>query len=153
MAGVRIGKDKLDFVKLLTAEKGEAHGPFETMADVLVFAASLGVKKDRRAKLGPAAPDPIRLETFDRREYIDVINLIALTGKGDARVLSKAEEDERLAIFEEFANGGLEVLREYLSEGTNITQRLLLLLNEERNAKEEDLDLSDLVGMADLIIE
>ncbi|MEY3402832.1 MAG: hypothetical protein RLZZ86_2448, partial [Cyanobacteriota bacterium] len=40
---IRVAKDKADLVKSLTSADGGT-GPFQTFADVIVFAAALGVK-------------------------------------------------------------------------------------------------------------
>ena len=48
---IRVAKDKAELVKSLTSADGET-GPFQTFADVIVFAAALGVKHKKRIPLG-----------------------------------------------------------------------------------------------------
>ncbi|MGB7439572.1 MAG: DNA phosphorothioation-associated protein 4, partial [Coleofasciculaceae cyanobacterium] len=54
-------------------------------------------------------------------------------------------EEKRQQIFEEYANGGLEILRDELRGAVDYTERLLLILSSERfkqESPEDDFDLS-----------
>lgn len=68
---IRVAKDKADLVKALTISEGTT-GPFQTYADVMVFAATLGAKRKKRSPLGTISskePAPIGLEVFVSRGY------------------------------------------------------------------------------------
>ncbi|HEY9295096.1 MAG TPA: DNA phosphorothioation-associated protein 4, partial [Phormidium sp.] len=74
---IRIAKDKADLVKALVDAK-ETTGPFQTYADVVVFAAALGAKRKKRVPLEEIStkePAPIALEIFDSRGYDRTIKL------------------------------------------------------------------------------
>lgn len=107
---VRVAKDKADLVKALTSADG-ATGPFQTYADAIAFAAALGAKHKRRVALGEISkrePAPIGQEIFVSRGYDLVIKLLGVTATQDINILSSQEdkfENERLRIFEEYANG------------------------------------------------
>ena len=75
---IRISKDKADLVVKL---KEEPTTPFETYADVMVFAASLGYSRKRSIPFTGNAtkPEPIRLNTFSGRGYDTAINLLAIS--------------------------------------------------------------------------
>lgn len=147
---VRIAKDKAEFVKTLLDAK-ETNGPFQTYADVVAFAAALGIKRNRRMVLEDIShkdPGPINLEIFISRGYDALIKLLAVTEVKDPKILSpfaENAEEKRLEIFEEYANGGLEILREELRGQVDYSQGILLLLMSERFKKEtetEEFDLS-----------
>ncbi|MEH2393726.1 MAG: DNA phosphorothioation-associated protein 4 [Nostoc sp.] len=147
---IRVAKDKAELVKDLTSSDGGT-GPFQTFADVIVFAAALGAKHKRRVPLGEISkrePSPIPQEQFIVRGYNTVINLIAIVETQDIKVLSLQEgnnNEKRNYIFEEYANGGLEILQSEIRGAVDYSERILLILSSERfqdNSEEEDFDLS-----------
>ena len=147
---IRVAKDKAELVKSLTSGNG-ATGPFQTFADVVVFAATLGKKRSRRVPLGEISkrePSPIKVETFASMGYDWVIKLIGITETKDIKVISVIQEEpqtERNNIFEEYANGGLEILQTELRGAVDYSERLLLMLSAQRfmeEKQEEEFDLS-----------
>ncbi|MEH2058710.1 MAG: DNA phosphorothioation-associated protein 4 [Nostoc sp.] len=147
---IRVAKDKAELVKDLTSSDGGT-GPFNTFADVIVFAAALGAKHKRRVALGEISkrePSPIPQEQFIVRGYNTVINLIAIAETQDIKVLSLEEgnnNEKSNYIFEEYANGGLEILQSEIRGAVDYSERILLILSHERfqdNSQEEDFDLS-----------
>ena len=147
---IRIAKDKADLVKSLAIAK-ETTGPFQTYADVMVFAAALGANRKKRVPLAEISrrdPLPIDMEIFISRGYDTLIKLLAISETKDINILSPHDEDadeKRIRIFEEFANGGLEILQEELRGAVDYSDRLLLMLISERTKKdriEGEFDLS-----------
>jgi dnd system-associated protein 4 len=146
---IRIAKDKAELVKSLVNTK-ETTGAFQTYADAIAFAASLGAKYNKRLPLAEISkePSPISLEIFISRGYDWLIKLLATSETQDLKILSvddRDAEEQRSLIFEEYANGGLEKLRDELRGAVDYTERLLLILNAERFPKrssEEEFDLS-----------
>jgi dnd system-associated protein 4 len=147
---IRIAKDKAELVKSLVDFNG-ARGPFQTYADVVTFAAALGARYQKRVPLGVISntdPAPINLEIFISRGYDTVIKLLAIADIKDTKILSTHDanvEEERVHIFEEYANGGLERLRDELRGAVDYSDRLLLVLSLERFPNEstgEEFDLS-----------
>ena len=149
MNRIRIAKDKAALVKSLVNTK-ETTGAFQTYADAIVFAAALGAKYKKRLPLSEISkePSPISLEIFISRGYDWVIKLLAIAETEDPKILAiedRDAEEKRSLIFEEYANGGLEKLRDELRGAVDYTERLLLILNAERFPKqisEEEFDLS-----------
>lgn len=144
---IRVAKDKAELVKALTSADGGT-GPFQTFADVVMFAAALGAKHKKRVPLGEISqrePSPIRLEYFGNDW---VIKLLGVTETQDIKILSTNEEEyeaQRNQIFEEYANGGLEILQSELRGAVDYSERILLLLSYERRNNEqqdEEFDLS-----------
>ena len=146
---IKVAKDKAELVQNLLEQKGTT-GMFSTYADVIAFAASLGIKHQKRSPIKSVSqnePAPISLEIFISRGYERLIKLIAVTTTEDIKVLSDEEiaEATRIEIFEEYANGGLEKLQQELRGAVDYTDRLVLILNNKRfNNKEsnEEFDLS-----------
>ncbi|MGC1395851.1 MAG: DNA phosphorothioation-associated protein 4 [Coleofasciculaceae cyanobacterium] len=145
---IRVAKDKADLVKALTVLEGST-GPFPTYADVMVFAATLGMKRKKRVALGEIScePSPISFEVFISRNYDLVFKLLAIAHTKDSKILSTIEpsaEEKRIEIFEEYANGGLEILRDELRGIVDYSEQLLLFLSNERGKSEpeEEFNLS-----------
>ena len=147
---IRVAKDKVDLVQDLLDAPGKT-GPFQTYADAIAFAATLGAKRKKRSPLGAIAkkePAPIALEIFASRGYDTVIKLMAIVETKDPKILSSFDEkaeEQRVQIFEEYANGGLEILRQELKGAVDYTERLLLMMQAEREKKdrpETEFDLS-----------
>ena len=147
---IKIAKDKAELVQKLLEQKGST-GMFSTYADVIAFAASLGMKHERRSpftEVSQNEPAPISLEIFISRGYERLIKLIAVVTTQDIKVLTKGDdaiEAERVKIFEEYANGGLAYLQQELRGAVDYTDRLVLILNTERFSREtgdEEFDLS-----------
>ncbi|KZL49703.1 MULTISPECIES: DNA phosphorothioation-associated protein 4 [Nostocales] len=146
---IRVAKDKAQLVKDLTTSDGGT-GPFQTFADVIVFAAALGAKHKKRVPLveiSKREPSPIPQEQFIVRGYDTVVNLLSITETKDIKILSFNEDnhnEKRNYIFEEYANGGLEILQQELRGAVDYSERLLLVLSSQRfqnDYEEEEFDL------------
>ena len=144
---VYVSEDKAELIRSLRGAENPT-APFQTYADVMTFAAVLGAKRGRKTPLGKTSrkePDPIPQDQFQARGYEPVINLIAITDAKDAKILALDEEssNKRIQIFEEYANGGLEVLQNELQGSVDYTDTIVLLLLAEKDTKPiEDFDLS-----------
>lgn len=146
---IKVAKDKAELVRKLLDTKGTT-GTFQTYADIIAFAASLGAKYQKQVELSEISqtePAPISLEVFISRGYDRLIKLIAVTHTQDLKILSTEDaiaEINRVKIFEEYANGGLERLSNELRGAVDYTERLVLILNTERFAPETDAEEFDL---------
>ena len=89
---------------------------FPAMRDVLLFAAALGYSANRRAPFEKSG-EPIRYEILVNEAQADpfVCMLAAVTKPEDPEILDADRLGERIAIFEEYANGGLEFLQEQIN--------------------------------------
>ncbi|OUL22936.1 dnd system-associated protein 4 [Nostoc sp. RF31YmG] len=147
---IRVAKDKAELVKSLVASK-ETTGPFQTYVEVMVFAAALGVKCKKRIPLGETTkrePSPIPQENFASLGHELIIKLLAVSETKDIEIISSREEeyeDKRTQIFEEYANGGLEILQNELRGAVDYSERILLFLiseKENKNILEGEFDLT-----------
>ncbi|MBH8555652.1 DNA phosphorothioation-associated protein 4 [Nostocaceae cyanobacterium CENA357] len=150
---IRVAKDKAELVKSLVASK-DTTGPFQTYADVIVFAAALGAKHKKRIALGEISkrdPDPIPQEHFLSKGYDMLIKLLAITTNKDINIISSNDEHydtQRIQIFEEYANGGLELLQNEFRGAVDYSERLLLILKHNdfpESFGEFEFDLSKFV--------
>lgn len=144
---IKIAKDKADLVKALVTSN-EKTAPFQTYVEVMIFAAALGAKHKKRVPLQEIAKDlsPLRQDYF-ASSFNLAINLFAITETKDINILNDDEiaDDKRIYIFEEYANGGLEILQNELRGAVDYSERLLLILSSERFGQvkqEEEFDLS-----------
>lgn len=146
---VRISKDQASLVEALTMGK-ESRGTFETYADVVMFAAAYGGKYQKLIPLDNGIsqdPAPISLEIFISRGYDWPIKLLAIALSGNTHILSPYDweaQTQRVAILEQAANGGLQLLEEELRGAVDYSDRLLLLLNKERFGTSEEITEFDL---------
>ncbi|MBO9997934.1 MAG: DNA phosphorothioation-associated protein 4 [Cyanobacteria bacterium SID2] len=147
---VRVAKDKAEFVRGLVVSDSELSPPFQTYADVLAFAAALGMQRQQRSpftEVSNREPAPISLEIFVSRGYDRLFKLLAVVETGDPNVLSPTAADAeklRVQTFEEYANGGLEILQGELRGAIDYTEQLLLVMSAKRFSEGSIEDSFDL---------
>ena len=140
---IRVARDKAELVKSLVAA-ADNNSPFQTYADAMLFAAVLGAKQHRRVPLGEISkkePGPISMEVFISRGYDPVMKLIAIAATENINVISPDRADfeqQRINIFEEYANGGLELLAQELCGAVDYTERILLMLSVSMDPRQTD---------------
>lgn len=90
---------------------------FSTFRDILLFAAAVGVHFKRRVGFTSAAGDPIRYETLTVPTFSEaLVNMIAAhETPNDPEIMDSGRLEERITIFEEYANGGLEYIQEQVN--------------------------------------
>ncbi|MER5991568.1 DNA phosphorothioation-associated protein 4 [Streptomyces viridosporus] len=138
---------------LISALAGK-EGPFNAMVDVLMFAAVLGRNKGKRESFDKAG-EPIRLALIEGRQYGDVlIDMIAVAEEpNDPKILADERQPERVKIFEEYANGGLNFIQGEInaSGGHDYVSIISTLVMDTLTAPDErQSDFSALVQAADL---
>jgi dnd system-associated protein 4 len=107
-----------DLVKLL-AEKQHPNltgSLFRTMRELLCFSAVLGYHYGKKVPLGKKTIE-IPSRVFENSDFAtDIIYLLALCEKRTGEILKPDREGDVIKIFEEYANGGLEKIGEWLRE-------------------------------------
>lgn len=104
-----------EMVQRLATQKlpGADRTLFPTIRELLCFAALLGYSEKRRIPLDRnAGIEDVSYQQFERGDAEDLIYLIALADTKDPDVLRDGEESRCAEIFEEYANGGLQILRD-----------------------------------------
>ena len=126
----------------LTKEKGV----FKSYKDLLVFAACLGYKRNKRVEFSKSS-EPINLQIFSGRFDQAVINSLAVAVTKDANVMGDEQDGQRIVIFEEYACGGLEILMDEFGESSIKSWEDALLTM----VMQEDVDnnlLTDITSLA-----
>lgn len=120
---------------------------FPTIRELLCFAALLGFSEQRRVPLDRAAGvEDVSYQQFERDPAAeDLLWTIAVAETGDVEILREGEETRCAEIFEEYANGGLGLIKDFfLRNGGEYPDRALMALLKERKylllpQKEPDL--------------
>lgn len=127
---------------------------FPTYRDILLFAAAVGFHQGRRVPFSASSPDPIRYEVLTSPAFSDTLfNMVAANVvTDDPEIMDGPRLEERMRIFEEYANGGLE----YIQEQVNVRHQPAALVvidlvtevfADDRGAKPVSID--DLLGAVD----
>ena len=94
---------------------------FPTLRDALGFSAALGYKEGRRMKLDEKlGREDIQAQIYNGNDAIDLIFAIGLAEYKSAEILKPANEKECIQIFEEYANGGLALITEWLERYADV---------------------------------
>jgi len=94
---------------------------FSTLRDALGFAAALGYREGRRWKLDEkAGREDIQAYIYNGNDAIDLIFAIGLAESQSAEILKLNNEKECIQIFEEYANGGLALLTEWIERYADV---------------------------------
>ena len=84
---------------------------FDTYKDLLLFAAALGIHHDKKINLSKSSNvEPVKISVFRGEFDLDFINLITLHYSSNPLLLDSTHQDDRYRLFEEYANGGLEMI-------------------------------------------
>ncbi|WP_374576324.1 DNA phosphorothioation-associated protein 4 [Phenylobacterium sp.] len=108
---------------------------FPTIRELLCFAALLGFSEQRRVPLDRSqGVEDISYQQFEREPAAeDLLWTIAVAETGDVEVLREGEEIRCAQIFEEYANGGLGLIKDFmLRNGGEYPDRALMALLKER---------------------
>jgi dnd system-associated protein 4 len=144
---IRVARDKAEFIRSLKNSETPS-SPFQTYADIVTFAAVIGAKRREREpleKISMKEPDPIPQEQFFTRGYESIINLLAIVSLGEPKILASTEEyeNQRLRVFEEYANAGFRILRDGLFGSEDYTKQILLIMMKARlDNKDEDTEIN-----------
>lgn len=134
--------DKEDLIKTLMSEKT---GPFREIWRVLLFAAVLGYQKGRREPLASYdSGKGIDQGSFaNNTSWPGVLYLLSLVEDDSTENLKddEAAESLRVVIFEEFANGGLEILKEHITTSTSFDTLLTFIHSEVPTSTTNDPNL------------
>lgn len=108
---------------------------FPTIRELLCFAALLGFSEQRRLPLDRSqGVEDVSYQQFERGDSENLIFLIALAEMKDADILRDGEEARCAEIFEEYANGGLAIIKDHLlrAGGEYPDKALMSMLTERK---------------------
>ena len=123
MRGIRRPKEHSALIDMLDQRDpatGEKVFPFKKAT--LCYAAVLGFQRGKKVTLPEGNLDTIEWHTFQNGDYTDYIYLVALAHTRDVNVLGYDVAtsnpgdfpEDMVGIFEEYANGGLEIMQGWL---------------------------------------
>jgi len=145
---IRVSGEQEDFVRSLAGigAENQSDAAFDSMAEAMAFAALYGHSKSHRVKLATISK---KVDSI-RAEYIqsDAVEILALLECKGLRALTDENSDEGVDIFEEYANGGLELLKVLLqtkSIGSIRVNYLIAELGSEKETEEESLSGDDCI--------
>ncbi|BDB59774.1 DNA phosphorothioation-associated protein 4 [Rhodococcus sp. RDE2] len=126
---------------------------FPAFRDILLFAAAVGFTQGRRVPFTAVAGDPIRYDTLVGPSFADtLVSMIAANEVGnDPEIMDNSRLQERVTIFEEYANGGLEYIQEIVNTrkqplGLIVFELVTSALTNDRPPT--DIDVEDLLSGA-----
>lgn len=146
MKRIQRASDKEDILKSLVSDQV---GVFKEIWKVLLFAAQIGFKNNIRLPLRETDPGKgIDQTTFGNcPAWPGILYLFALAETSKSEILSKSQEveNERVAVFQEYANGGLQILQDFFHSRTIDFDGLLDFIDNQNENKPKSLDLDILI--------
>lgn len=147
--------DKRWLFEKLVKSSDNKDGIFENNKDLIITASVIAYNSKQSSKL-ELKKDRIEipLSVFRNTDgNIELIDIIALDKTKDVNILNWKDDEivsQKLEIFEEYANKGLEILDQKLFQNnTDKYENLLQLISSELNNKEtttKKADLNSLIG-------
>jgi len=152
-------EDKRWLFNKLRITNDNPDGLFESNKDILVFAAALGFKHNNPVEFGSKKDVEIPFHVFnkDNKDFLDVIALgSTLKNKeGDVNILSWQDDtivEQKFTLFEQYANGGLEIIdQEVFQNNTYMFDNLLQLIHNEIENNQTERDITNLEDLVELI--
>ncbi len=144
---VKRDKERTAFIdKLLT----DSEGPFEMIAQVLVFAGAYGYQINRREPIKKAG-DSVRWDTvLGVGQGVDeFVGMLALATSDDQELANPSRLKDRIGIFEEFANGGLIGLEDKVRESRLLPREVVVRVIED-SGQAEAIRADDPIGLSKL---
>jgi len=137
--------DKEEIIRLLTSEQVSV---FKEIWRLLMFAAQVGYANGRRHPLSSvdSGKGIDQIAFGNNPAWPGVMYLMALANTGTADILggSTESEEQRITVFQEYANGGLDLLQEHFASRTPSLEAFVEFIDIQRIRPQEapDLDLS-----------
>lgn len=93
---------------------------FPTLREALTFCAVLGYKERRRLPLDTSGTEDIAGAQYMNNEAVDVLFALALAEKKQSDILREDQEKECVQIYEEYANGGLDLVASWIERHADL---------------------------------
>lgn len=142
MKRIQRANDKEEIIKSLMSDQV---GVFKEIWKLLLFAAQVGMRNDKRLPLNAVdAGKGIDQSTFGNcPAWPGVLYLMSLAETQNSNCLSGTAEadDDRVCVFQEYANGGLDILRDFFAGRALDLDGLLAFIETQREASAGRLDL------------
>jgi len=145
MKRIQRANDKEEIIKDLMSEQ---IGVFKEIWRLLLFAAQIGVRNCKREPLKTVDTGKgIDQSTFGNcPSWPGILYLMALVESGSSECFagSLEAEDERALVFQEYANGGLSILKDFFSSRPLDLDGFIAFIDSQREkcSLQPDLDLT-----------
>ena len=94
---------------------------FPTLREALTFCAVLGYKERRKRPLDPSAGmEDIAGAQYQMNSAVDMVFALALADNETSDILRPDRERECIQIYEEYANGGLELVQTWIDRFADV---------------------------------
>jgi dnd system-associated protein 4 len=93
---------------------------FKTLREAMSFCAVLGYKERRKQALD-VGTDDIAGAQYQSNEAVDVVFALALADTKNSDILRPEREKECVQIYEEYANGGLDLVQGWIEKYSNLS--------------------------------
>lgn len=142
-----------DLEKLVTADPQGDSPLFETKQKALMFAAALGRWRAEERKRVDRKGTAIRYDIFERALDDGFIDALAIAETDDLKVLAPDRGDERITIFEEYAQAGLTEMIDRFHRPGDPLEDLLALVDSARATASSELEGIDQDALRKLLGE
>lgn len=118
MRGIRVSEHFKETVERLAQTHHSVGGKsiFATMRELVCFAAVLGFEVERKRPVQPKFFEIDGRIFANSEQALDLLFLIGLAESKDVEALREEKEDCLIQIFEEYAQGGLEILEGWMRD-------------------------------------
>lgn len=94
---------------------------FSTLREALSFCAILGFRERRKVPLNPnSGTEDIAGAQYQSNDAVDMLFALALADSKTSDILRPEREKECVQIYEEYANGGLEMVQSWLDRFADV---------------------------------
>lgn len=138
--------------KLVAADPQGEHPLFATKQKAMMFAAALAKWRDLERRPVERKGTAIRYDIFQRDlddGYLDALAISA--NDGDLRVLAQERDEDRISVFEEYAQSGLEEMIDRYHRPGDPLEAMLALIDETRATPSDGLDGIDQEALRKLL--
>ena len=110
-----------EFEDTLQKLGGKEATMFPTLREALTFCAMLGYKERRKKPLCTSlGTEDIAGAQYQTNDAVDAMFALALADAKDSDILRPDREGDCVRIYEEYANGGLELIQSWIDRYANI---------------------------------
>lgn len=122
-----------DLEKLVVADPQGKHALFETKQKALMFAAALARWRDVERRTVERKGTAIRYDIFHRALDDGYIDALAISAhENDLKVLAPDRDEDRITVFEQYAQSGLEEMIDRFNRPGDPLEAMLALVEEAR---------------------
>lgn len=128
----------------------EQRTPFSTYRDVMIFSAAVGISHKKKLAFDQTS-EPIPWQVMSGTGGETLINLIALVDESNLELLEQDRFEDRLRLFEEYANGGLEIIQQRVatSPGGALDAIRQLVSDQRKQEAAEEPEIPKLSDLAE----